>query len=405
MPTTSRIPAWLVGDGPAPLLIGAAVLLLGYVPLVFLGPGTDLDVGGVLDAGRAILDGDYAVSRTPGAPVFEASVGLLHAAGGSVLVNLVSVVMAAATALAVVRLLGREDRPRAAWFGLAVLLNPYVWIAGTSMVDFVWATAFALGGVNAQRSRRWVPAAVLYALAAGCRLSTLGLVGAAILADLLGADRDERRRLLVLAAATLGLTAVVFLPPFLTLGSGFLRSSVPTSTLVVQLGRFGVKNWFFFGPVVVVLVVACLPRLARAVPSTWPVSPTLRLGLVAAVVGQLLFLRFPWKLAHLIPVYLAVLLVLGATQVLRGRGLAVLLVAQVVLGLVNVNLADPDRPDQATGGTFRPEVIEGQLLRDVRCRLDGDRDAYRDPARGDAGGEGVGEELLETWACVVPWSE
>lgn len=405
MPTTSRIPAWLVGDGRAPLLIGLGVVVLGYLPLVALGPGTDLDVGGVLDAGRSILDGGYQVSRTPGAPVFEAAVGVLHAVGGSLLVNLVSVVMAVATALAVTRLLSREDRPYAAWFGLAVLVNPYVWIAGTSMVDFVWATALALGGVNAQRSRRWVPAALLYALAAGCRLSTLGLVGAAILADLVGADRVERRRLLLLALGTLVLTAAVFLPPFLTLGRGFLRSSVPSSTIVVQVGRFAVKNWFFFGPVVVLLVVACLPRLVRAVPSTWASSPTLRLGLVAAFVGQLLFLRFPWKLAHLIPVYLGVLLVLGATQVLRGRGVAVLLVAQLVLGLVNVNLADPDRPDQATGGRFGPEVVEGQLLRDLRCRLDGDREAYRDPGRGDAGGDGVGEELLETWACVVPWSE
>lgn len=405
MPTTSRLPSWLTGDGPRPLQVALVLLVVGYLPLVVLGPGTDLDVGGVYDAGRGILDGRYDVSRTPGAPVFEAAVGVLHAVGGTPLVNLGSVAMAVVTALAVVRLLAREGRRYAAWYGLAVLVNPYVWIAGTSMVDFMWATGFALAGVNAQRSRRWTLAAVLYALAAGCRLSTLALVAAALVADLIGASRADRRRLVGLGLATALLTAVVFLPPFLSLGWRFLRSDVPSSTLLVQLGRFGVKNWFFFGPVVVVLVAVHLPRLVRLVPREWAGSPTLRLGLLGAVAAQLLFLRFPWKLAHLVPALLCLLLVLGASGVLRGRAVAVLLVGQLLLGVVNVNLAVPDRPDAATGGRVRPALVEGQLIRDVRCRIDGDRTAYRGPGGGDAGGSGVGDALLDTWACAVPWSE
>lgn len=374
------------------------------MPLTLLGPGTDLDVGGVHDAGRAILRGDYSVSRTPGAPVHETIAGMLHALGGVVLVNLASVVMAAVTALAVVRLLSREHHPHARWYGLAVVLNPYVWIAGTSMVDFLWAAGFALAGANAQLSRRWVPAAVLYALAAGCRLSTLFVIGAFVLADLLGTP-GERRRLVALGAGTLGLTALVFLPPALTMGWSFLESDVPSSTPLVQVGRFGVKNWFFFGPVVVVLGAAVLPRLLRRLPGLWRGSVVLRMGVLGFVAAQLVFLRFPWKLAHLIPALLCLLLVFGAGRLLDRRGLAVLLVAQVVLGLVNVNLADPDQPDQATGGRFAPEVIEGQWLRDLRCRLDSDREAYRNPDRGDEGGAGVGADLFETWRCVVPWSE
>ncbi len=382
-----------------------AVLVLGYLPLVFLGPGTDLDVGGVHDAGRSILDGGYEVSRTPGAPVFEAVTGVLHAVGGSVLVNLASVAMAALAALALVRLLAREEHPYAGWFGLALLLNPYVWIAGTSMVDFVWALALALAAANLQLSRRLAPAAVLYALAAGCRLSTLLLVGAFVVGDLLGGAPGDRRRLLGLGAGILGLTALVFVPPFASLGWGFLESDVPTSSLAVQIGRFGVKNWFFFGPLVIGLVVVLAPRLVRALRDGWSTSAVLRMGALGAVAGQVLFLRFPWKLAHLLPVLVCVLLVLGAARVLTGRTVAFLLVAQLVLGVVNVNLADPDRPDQATGGTFAPEVVQGQLLRDVRCRIDGDREAYRDPDRGDEGGAHVGAALLDTWNCVVPWSE
>lgn len=404
MPTTSRLAVSLASRDPLPWLIAAAVVVFGYLPLAFLGPGTDLDVGGVYDSGQSIIDGDYVVSRTPGAPVFEAATGVLHALGGATLVNLGSVAMAVLAAVAVARLLRREGHPYAGWFGLAVLLNPFVWIAGTSMVDFMWAVALLLAGANAQLSRRLPLAAILYALAAGCRLSTLFVVGAFVLGDLVGSRPDERRPLAVLGAATLGLTAVVFLPSMLTLGWAMFDNDVPTSTLAVQVGRFGVKNWYFFGPVVIVLVAALAPRLWRAVRANWSHSAVLRMALLGVMAGEALFLRFPWKLAHLIPVYVCVVLVLGAARVLDRRLLAVFLVAQVLLSVVNVNLADPDNPNQATGGTFAPSIVRGPLWVDVSCRLDSDRDAYRDPDRRDDG-SAVGSALGATWACVVPWSE
>jgi hypothetical protein len=385
-------------------LIGAAVVIFGYLPLTLLGPGTDLDVGGVYDSGQAILDGDYLVSRTPGAPVFEAVTGVLHAIGGTVLVNLASVAMAVLAAVAVATLLRSEGHPRADWFGLAVLLNPFVWISGTSMVDFMWALGLALAGAHAQLSRRWPWAVALYALAAGCRLSTVFMIGAFLLGDLIGARRDDRKQILFAGLATAVAIAIVFLPPYLSLGWEFLRSDVPSSDLVVQVGRFGVKNWYFFGPIVVVLVAAMVPRLWREIPGRWGESAVLRMALLGAVVGELLYLRFPWKLAHLIPVFVCVVLVLGVTEVFSRRLLAVFLVAQVVLGIVNVNLADPDNPNEATGGTFSPEVVRGPLWTDIACRRDADPDAYRAPGRTD-GGDAVGVELRVTWACVVPWSE
>jgi hypothetical protein len=385
-------------------IVGAAVVLFGYVPLCFLGPGTDLDVGGVYDSGQAILDGDYVVSRTPGAPVFEAATGVLHAVGGTALVNLASVAMAVLAAVSVAALLRNEGHRRADWFGLAVLLNPFVWIAGTSMVDFMWAIGLALAGAHAQLSRRWPVAVLLYALAAGCRLSTLLLIGAFLLGDLLGARRQDRQPIVIAGVATLFASALLFLPPYLALGWDFLRNDVPTSSLAVQIGRFGVKNWYFFGPIVIVLVASQVTHLWTSGRRTWGTSAVLRMAVLGALVGELLFLRFPWKLAHLIPVFVCLVLVLGTTQVLSRKLLALFLVAQVVLGVVNVDLADPDRPDEATGGTFAPEVVRGPLWVDVSCRIDSDRDAYRDANR-TAGGDEVGTELLRTWSCVVPWSE
>ena len=396
MAMTGLRSTWIAELDRRALAAGLVVVVGGYLPLTVLGPGTDLDVGGVYHAGRAILDGGYLVSRAPGSPVFEAVTGLLHALGGATLVNLVSVVMAVVTALAVARLLQRGDHPHAEWFGLAVLLNPFVWVAGTSMVDFVWAAGLLLAGANLQLSRRLVPAGACYVLAAGCRASTLVLVAAIIVADWWG-DPVARRRLAALATVVVGLVVVVYLPPWFQLGSDMARSAPQESSWLVQVGRFGAKNLYFFGPVVTALLLWFTPRIWRSAFLRAPTSTVVRFSALGFALVELLFLRFPWKLGHLIPAWLCVVLLLGATRVLGRRALAVFVAAQLLFGVVTVNLARPDQPDAATGGHLTFEVVEGPLVRDLRCRLDADREAYQRP--------GEVEALLEVWACVVPWSD
>src|SRR5262245_29218916 len=63
----------------APWGVGLALVVFGYVPLIFMGPGTDLDSPAIYRSGRAILSGDYLASRRPGEPVYEALAGVLHA--------------------------------------------------------------------------------------------------------------------------------------------------------------------------------------------------------------------------------------------------------------------------------------------------------------------------------------
>lgn len=396
MTLTASRSGWIAELDRRALVVGAAVVAFGYLPLTLLGPGTDLDVGAVYQAGRSILEGEYRASRPPGAPVHELGTGLLYAVGGSFLANLASVVAAVVTALGVARLVQRAGGSWAGWFGLAVILNPFVWIAGTSMVDFLWATAFVLVGANLQLSRRLPAAAVFYALAAGCRASTLLVVGAFVAADMWG-DPAVRRRLAALGAAVAVLTVLVYLPPLIQLGSGIGRSAPQDAPWYVQLGRFGAKNVYFFGPVVLGLAAWVAVARRRDALVGIATSTVARAGMIGFVAVELLFLRFPWKLAHLIPALVCLLLVLGASRLLGPRGLAVLLAGQVLLSVLALNVAQPDRPDAATGGRVSVELLEGPLVRDVRCRLDSDRTAYLAP-------EGV-PALLETWACVVPWSE
>lgn len=383
-----------------PAVVAATLLVtIGYLPMVLLGPGTDLDVGGVYRAGQSILDGGYDASRRPGAPVHEAAAGVLHALGGPVLANLGSVAMAVVAAGAVVALLRRDGNPWAGWYGVATLANPFVWIAGTSMIDHLWGVALILIGANLQLARRPVATGAVYALAAGCRLSLL-VVAAAMLAGEVahrGVTRRDVRVPAVAALITLVGSAILFALVALAEGPETFRSEVPSSTAVVQLARWGVKNLAFFGPVVVALLAAVAPRTLRAIPTRWSDSATLRLGVAACLATEVLFVRFPWKLAHLLPAWFGLVLVLGASRALRRPAVLALVAAQLVAGVVTVQVAEPDRPNAATGGRFDPRIEAGPLVRDLRCRIDSDHGAYR---RDDGAAE-----LLATWDCVVPWSD
>lgn len=359
--------------------VGAAVV--AYLPFTLLGYGTDVDVANVLTAGRRWLDdGTYGISRTPGTALHEVATARLDDIGGSVLVNLASVAFAALALWALHRLLRDAGSPVA---GLAVLVlatNPWFWIAATSLGDFVWAIGLLLAGAVAARQDRRALAGVLFALAIGIRLSTAFLVLAWLLAERLGRGGEEggphvpRRATLVTGGLALVLGAVAFVPSWLATDRSldFLQSSEGFVGVTNHLGRWGIKNVAFFGVLAGPVLLAGLPRLVGAWP-TWRTSVAFRFGILAVVVAEVLYFRFPFKPLHLIPAAVGVALVVGHLGGSARRWLVVVVVAQLLGGVVTTTLAAPDVEDAASSGRIDLGLTTGPLLTDVRCRLD-DRD-------------------------------
>ena len=348
-----------------------------YVTFAWLGFGTDIDVANVLEAGRQWLDhGTYAPSRTPGAAIHEISTAFIDDVGGSVLVNVVSVAFAGLGLWGLQDLLRREGSRVA---GLAVLVlatNPWFWIAATSLGDFVWALGLLLAGAAAARRDHRVLAGVLFGLAVGRRLSTVFLVLAWLVAERFGdpSSRVPVRRTLTTAAIAFGLVALCCVPPWLAADRtlDFLQTAEADPALRVLLGRWAIKNVAFFGVLAAGVLLAGLPRLRRAWPA-WRTSVPFRFALLAFVVTELVFLRYPLKQAHLIPAAMAVALVVGHLGTDARRWLSLLIAAQLVGGIVTTTIAAPDVEDRATTGSIQLGLTAGALVNDVQCRLD-DRD-------------------------------
>jgi hypothetical protein len=354
------------GLGERALLLVTAVVTL---PILWLGYGTDLDIGAVLSAGQRIRDLDYAPSRNPGVPVVETIVAVLDPVGGHVLTNLVTAIALAATVVGTARLVRAWGHENGDLIALAFLASPIVLISGTQTADFVYATAFFVWGALALVRGHPVPAGVLFALTLGSRSSSLLLVTALLVA--VAWDPEHRRRTFLATAVAVPGAALLYVPVWLSYDRSlrFLDATDGWVSLPNNLARFLIKNYAVVGLAAVVVLVVAAPALVRSLRN-WGVDPMLRFGVLGLFATEVLFLRMPWKPAHLVPSLLALVLWIGASGRNRRSFLWVLVAAMAVNGLVVFRPFTADDPDTTGGGDFAPAITLGWLANDIRCRVE-----------------------------------
>ncbi len=373
---TRRLPS------PTRLAVLAGAL---YLPFVGLGYGTDIDITNIRRSGESILAGDYRYSRPPGAFPHELVTGLLDRIGGPALVNLGSVAMAVVTLVALARVVERRHGERAGRIAVVlVATQPWFWVAATSLGDYLYALALLLLGIDAaQRDRRWW-AALAFGTAIGFRSATALLVGAYLLAELTGASVEDDPRAVRadtwrerwhgvlrtgIAAAVLGLAW--FIPPWLSVGrtTQFLENQLRAGDFGVMVARWGVKNVAFFGLLTAVVLAVRVPVLWAAV-RRFRELVLVRFALFAALLTEVVYLRFPWKPVHLLPMAVCIAILLAVGPRTSNRFVGVLVASQLLLAVVSVTIAEPDVADAATTGRLRVGLTAGVVVNDIDCRLD-----------------------------------
>ncbi|MCB0978088.1 MAG: hypothetical protein KDB02_11580 [Acidimicrobiales bacterium] len=400
-----------IGPGTA-RWIGAGLLLvlLAGVPLIFSGPGNDLDVANIFRSGRSIVDQHtYLASRAPGAPVHESIVGVADRLGGPALVNLTSLAAAVVFVVGLDRLMSGEGLgPNRRWAIAVVVANPWFVVAATSAVDYLFALAFVVWSAVALRSGRLVAAGVLAGLSMGCRVGSAMLIAAVLVAELTdgqpdGESNDEAsapefatrfRRVVTVGAITAVVAVVLMIPSYLASdGFSFAQNDFHTATPLVHLGRSAVKNVALLGPVSCVVALLAIPSIGRALRS-WRSSWLIRFAVVGFVASEALFIRFPWKVSHLLPALVCGAVALALALRNHPRLLVALACLQLLSCVVQVKVFSPDRPNQAEGAKVGFEVTWGQVVTDWQCRRN-HPDAYR-------GRQKV--EVEAAWGCSQPFA-
>ena len=368
--------------GPRLLALLAGLL---YLPFVGLGYGTDIDITNIRRSGETILDGGYRYSRPPGAFPHEAITGVLDRLGGAVAVNLGSVAAAVITLVSLAHLVERRHGPRPA--RIAVLIaatQPWFWVAATSLGDYLYALAALLLGVDAAQRDRRIVAGIAFGTAIGFRSGTALLVAAYLLAELTGGSADDeegtglreagRRHWgpamrTAIVAGLLG--AAWFVPSWLSVGrtTRFLDNQLRAGDFFVMVGRWGVKNMAFFGLFTLAVLLVRAPVLLAAL-ARFRTLVLVRFAVFAALTTEALYLRFPWKPVHLLPVAVCIAILVAVSPRASNRFVGAVVASQVLLAFVSISVAQPDVVDNATSGRVAPALTAGVVLNEIDCRID-----------------------------------
>ena len=354
-----------------------------YVPFTFLGYGTDVDITNVLRSGESLLAGDYRYSRPPGALPYEALVGVLDRVGGALAVNLASAGMAVLLLVVLAQLVTEELGERAGRIVVVVVATqPWFWVVATSLGDYAFALGFLLLGALAARHDRRVLAGLAFATAIAFRSGTVLLVAAYLLAEAVGETRAApdappgspagRWRAIVVTGLVTGAVGLLwFVPSWLSVGrtSRFLVNEFETTGTLAMVGRWGVKNIAFFGVFSLVVLVVLVPVLLSGLRRVRS-SVLVRFTVLGAIAAEALFLRFPWKPVHLLPVLLCIAVVLAASRRVKNWHVALLVASQLLLAFVSVTVAEPDIADAATTGRLSLGITAGVVVNDLDCRID-----------------------------------
>ena len=156
--------------------------------------------------------------------------------------------------------------------------------------------------------------------------------------------------------------------------------------LANNVGRFALKNYAVGGLALLVVLAVALPALVRAL-RRWNVDPMVRFAVLGLVVTEALFLRVPWKPAHLVPCLMMLVLWVAASSRNRRPFLWVLVGAMALNGFVVFRPFTADVPNSTRGADFAPVITLGWLLNEIDCRAE-----YMDqPPRLESG----------AWACTL----
>lgn len=349
-------------------------MLLIYLPLIFLGYGSDVDTFRVLDAGRNFMaTADYVPSRRPGYVVYEMNAYFLDQIGGSVLTNLGTLFWAYIALDSFQRICRRHRMARPELLTVTLAVHPLFLYNSTATMDYVWALGMILVGFDLLERDRLNWAGLAFGLAIGCRISS-AIVAVGVVAYAWLRWPDKRPRLVVAGIRTVLIAALAYVLPwdFAEWRSSFwLVSAGPADlwTPLMALGRFLYKNLFFWGLPAIFCLAYLIWRSCCNLSQRRNRDSLFFAGLSVGVIAlvESLFFRFPIEIEYLLPTLPFWLFLVGG-GISSEKLLRLLLVCVLSYNLVNINLARPDQPGQASQAFLGVWIEPGYLVKEIAIR-------------------------------------
>ena len=346
-------------------------------PLIFLGYGSDNDSYGVLDAGSATWNFmNPTMSRNPGYWLYEFAIHFIDMVGGFVATNFLSLFFGVLVLHRFLCIAISQKIPNASILALCLGLNPWFLIAATSTMDYMVALFFIVISSELVLKHKFILMGIASGLAIGARLGSIfPLTGIYLVYILQNPSRTILKGYLYAGLITIFMIFIFYYPSWVLVGKNFsfLKGHMGDDSLWsigMYFGRFFYKIIYLFGFInfLFILVVLIYLYFARKINfnlGKWSIIP------LASCIGNLiLFASYPIEISYLLPFLFFYYLLIGVVLKNNSRFLlALILVATLSYSFVNISIAKPNIPGQASKATLGISIEEGVLIKDVKLRL------------------------------------
>ena len=353
-----------------------AVILLAFIlyfPLTFLGLGSDCDSYNLMNSVQSLAQKHvYMPSRYPGNPVHELLVTLLYVLGGSLLTNLGSLVMSLVVIYFFLKICEYHNIAHRYLLAIFMIIQPLYYVASTYTIDYLYALGFLFIGYMLLTKKRYISAGIFWGLAIGARMSSSFFVIVWLFTYLRNEEPDRNKCLLsVIISAVIG--ASFFILPFWYAGCtfAFFTNYMGYWNWIGHLSRFVYKNIYFWGLQTSLMFLFILSLIIKSLKRNY--EPGYKNIITACVLMiifyEAFFLGMPGDKSYLIPMLPFVLILLGIALKQYKSVLILLIAVQISYNFININIARPNVPDNATAITAGLWFERGYLVNDIIERV------------------------------------
>lgn len=327
----------------------ASVVLLSRMPFLFAGYGAEEDSWGLVQSTFAKHEtGQYISSRFPGHPFEEDIYYLLYDASPFVY-NFFSALFSAAAAVLFFLILKEHKIKSSFLSALAFAFVPVIYISGTCTIDYDWALAFILASYLCLLRSKVLFAGLCLGLATSTRLSSLAMLLPFFL-HLLSWKRRvlSLKQWLLLAAAAITVTVVLYIPVIGHYGSGFLTFTdyFPRPAFPKMVFKGTLAVWGTLGMIALLIGITNVFMQRKAIV---PDRPEI-VWLAAVLVFLVGYILLPLKPGYMVPLVPFVLFFLfqhmnhGASRLFSW----LMIISPFIFG---IDLADRNRGSDASAAS------------------------------------------------------
>ena len=370
------------------LTLSIVISSLFFIP-VFLraNVGSDWDSYALIGTYINFIDsGIYIPSRPPGFPVFEILIGLMSYISNYLGLNnfehgllIIQFLTLISLNVLVYNFFNKTGNKNSLFFFL-IVLSPIYLISGLSIIDYFLGSLFGFSALylalyKNDLNYHQILISVLLSLAIGVRLSNIIFLFVILILFLI--KKENLSKIFLIGFTTVVLSSILYFPFYNNLYNFYtdtnIYSSISEMTCVVnltntdhdlvgRLGRFILKQINYFGTLGFIFFLILLKDIKIKINNT-----TTSLFLIF-LFFQLSFLRLPTEEGHLIPAFIALMIMLSQLSQYNLKILITAVIFTFLSNFIDIKFYEVDQVDSASEITLNLTVAEGFFVEDYKLR-------------------------------------